>query len=261
MISDSSGFKFRNGGPRNALEEAFETMSAGSRVVDALVDGVAIPEADPEETGVGYGGLPNADGVVQLDASCMDGKTKRAGGVAAIEGVKHPAAVARSVMDLTDHHLLVGAGAQRFAQQLGHPIEDLSTNESRRLWLLWKRRVDPHHYLDPAERADALYRIGIEMMAEGLIDESHYWGTVHCSGINAAGEIAGVTSTSGLSWKIPGRTGDSPILGAGLYVDGDVGACGSTGRGEANLYNLSSFFGRREDEGWDASQGCGVGSA
>lgn len=242
VISDSSGYKFKNGGSLNCIERAFQGMSRGERVIDCLVEGVAIPEADPEELGVGYGGLPNAEGVVQLDASCMDGATRRAGGVAAIEGIRHPAAVAKAVMEVTDHHLLVGEGAQRFARRLGHPLEDLSTPRSRQLWLEWKRRVDPLHYLDPAKRADALYRVGLEMIRDGVVDESHYWGTVHVSAINGAGDIAGVTSTSGLSWKIPGRTGDSPILGAGLYVDGAVGACGSTGRGEANLFNLSSFL-------------------
>jgi N4-(beta-N-acetylglucosaminyl)-L-asparaginase len=126
---------------------------------------------------------------------------------------------------------------------MGFPIEaDLNTEKSRRLWLEWKRRIDPQHYPGPQKRAEAGRRAALEMMKEGLIGESHFWGTVHCAAITPKGEIAGATSTSGLSFKIPGRVGDSPILGAGLYVDGEVGSAGSTGRGEANLYNLTSFL-------------------
>jgi N4-(beta-N-acetylglucosaminyl)-L-asparaginase len=147
------------------------------------------------------------------------------------------------VMHDTDHHLLVGKGAQEFARAMGFKIEDdLNTENSRNKWLEWKRRIDPEHYLDPKKRAQAGYEAGLQMVRDGLIDPEHYWGTINCDGISAKGEICGVTTTSGLAWKIPGRVGDSPILGAGLYVDGDVGAAGSTGRGEANLYNLCSFF-------------------
>ncbi|TDI36648.1 MAG: asparaginase [Acidobacteria bacterium] len=243
VISDVSGIRFKNGGPMSSVEMAFYRMTQGDRVIDAVVAGVQIPENDPEESGIGYGGLPNADGVVQLDSCCMDGPTKRAGGVAAIEGVRTPSVVAKAVMENTDHHLLVGAGAQSFARNMGVKVEDdLNTEKSRKLWLEWKRRIDPKHYLDPKKRADAGYRAGLSMVADGLISEDHFWGTTNCNAINEKGEIAGVTTTSGLSFKIPGRTGDSPILGAGLYVDGDVGAAGSTGRGEANLYNLCSFF-------------------
>jgi N4-(beta-N-acetylglucosaminyl)-L-asparaginase len=143
----------------------------------------------------------------------------------------------------TDHHLLVGPGAQEFARNMGLPIEpDLNTETSRRLWLEWKRRTDPGHYLDPAKREGSALQTTLEMAKEGLIDPEHVWGTINCNGINPKGEIAGVTTTSGLAFKIPGRVGDSPILGAGLYVDGQVGAAGSTGRGEANLYNLSSYL-------------------
>lgn len=243
VISDVSGIRFNNGGTQNCVEKAFELITQGEDVLTALIAGVNIVENDPEEIGVGYGGLPNADGVVQLDSCCMDGPTKRAGGVAAIEGVRTPSLVAQAVMNMTDHHLLVGAGAQSFARNVGIPVEeDLNTERSWELWLEWKRRIDPEHYLDPAQRADEGHRAGWSMVADGLIAEDHYWGTINCDGINSKGEISGVTTTSGLSFKIPGRTGDSPILGAGLYVDGDVGAAGSTGRGEANLYNLCSFF-------------------
>lgn len=243
VISDVSGYSARNGGPKNAVETAYERIVAGDDVLDALIAGVNIPELDPAETGIGFGGLPNAEGVVQLDASCMHGPLKRAGAVAALEGVRTPSVVARAVMQLTDHHLLVGEGAQRFARQLGFPIEaDLNTPESRRLWLEWKQRIDPTRWLDPTKRAQLSYEAGWSMVRDGLLPEHSFYGTINCNAITPDGDIAGVTTTSGLAWKIPGRTGDSPILGAGLYVDNDVGAAGSTGRGEANLYNLSSYL-------------------
>ena len=239
-ISDLSGYNFRNGGPQNALEKAFEMITSGADVLDSVIAGVNIPEQDPEEAGVGYGGLPNERGVVQLDACCMHGPKRRAGGVAALEGVRTPSLVAKAVLDYTDHHLLVGQGAQDFARSVGFTIEDdLNTENSRRLWLEWRRRVDPDHYLDPNRRLELGYQAGLDMVREGLIDANSFWGTVSCNGLSASGDLCGVTTTSGLSWKIPGRTGDSPILGAGLYVDNDVGSAGSTGRGEANLYNLS----------------------
>jgi N4-(beta-N-acetylglucosaminyl)-L-asparaginase len=243
VISSANGNRFKNGGTQTCVEKAFSMITGGSDVLDALIAGVNIVELDPLDDSVGYGGLPNADGVVQLDSCCMHGPKKRAGGVACIEGVRTPSRVAQLVMDTTDHHLLVGKGAQEFARDMGFKIEDdLNTENSRNKWLEWKRRTDPLHYLDPKKRAEALHEVRLQMAREGLIDPDHVWGTINCDGLNAKGEICGVTTTSGLSWKIPGRVGDSPILGAGLYVDGDVGAAGSTGRGEANLYNLCSFF-------------------
>ena len=243
VISSANGHRFKNGGPRTCVEEAFKRITAGDDVLDALIAGVNIVELDPEDSSVGYGGLPNAEGIVQLDSCCMHGPLKRAGGVASIEGVRTPSNVARAVADMTDHHLLVGAGAQRFARNLGFKIEDdLNTDYSRKVWLEWKRRTDPSHYLDPDKRTEFLKRVDRELMAEGLVDPEYYYGTINCNGINSNGEICGVTTTSGLAWKIPGRVGDSPILGAGLYVDGEIGAAGSTGRGEANLFSLASFL-------------------
>lgn len=173
----------------------------------------------------------------------MHGPRKQAGGVAALEGVRNPSLVAKAVMDHTDHHLLVGRGAQHFARNMGFEIEDdLNTEKSRQLWLDWKRRIDPGHYLDPEKRFEAGAQAGRDMVREGLINEDDYYGTINCNGVNWRGEVCGVTTTSGLAWKIPGRVGDSPILGAGLYVDNEVGAAGSTGRGEANLYGLLSFL-------------------
>jgi N4-(beta-N-acetylglucosaminyl)-L-asparaginase len=252
VISDYSGYEFTNGGRENCVARAFRLITEGKDVLDALIAGVNIPESDPLETGIGYGALPNADGVVELDASCMHGPLKRAGAVAGIQGVRTPSLVARAVMDHTDHHLIVGEGAQRFARNMGFTIEpDLNTENSRKLWLEWKRRSDPEHYLDPKgegrkavpkHEKDPGLEAGLSMVRDGLIREGSFWGTINCSGIGPTGDICSVTTTSGLAWKIPGRTGDSPILGAGLYVDNAVGAAGSTGRGEANLYNLSSFL-------------------
>jgi len=243
VISSANGHEYKNGGTETCVERAFAMMTQGKDVLDALIAGVNIVELDPEDTSVGYGGLPNAEGVVQLDASCMHGPRKRAGAVACIEGVRTPSLVAQKVMDYTDHHLIVGKDAQQFARGMGFKIEDdLNTERSRNLWLEWKRRTDPLHYLDPVKREAAMREVDRQMMAEGLIDPNHFYGTINCNGVNAKGEICGVTTTSGLSWKIPGRVGDSPILGAGLYVDGAVGAAGSTGRGEANLYSLASFL-------------------
>ena len=243
VVSSANGNTFKNGGAETCVQKAFSMMTGGADVLDAVVAGVQINELDPLDDSVGYGGLPNAEGVVQLDASCMHGPKKRAGAVAALEGVRTPSLVAKAVLEQTDHHLLVGAGAQMFARQLGFKIEDdLNTEHSRQLWLEWKRRTDPSHYLDPKTRAEVWRREGLKMVAEGLVNAEHYYGTINCNGVNAKGEVCGVTTTSGLSWKIPGRVGDSPILGAGLYVDGAVGAAGSTGRGEANIYSLASFL-------------------
>ncbi len=273
LVSDVSSIRFKNGGPESGIERAFRGITEGEDVLDALVAGVNIPELDPEETGIGYGGLPNADGVVQLDSCCMHGPRKWAGGVAAIEGVRTPSKVAQAVAELTDHHLIVGAGATRFARDIGFEIEDdLNTERSRALWMEWRRRVDPSHWLDPEERlkgvshgrtetdpdrirrarvemrertqafARAALDAGLSMVRDGLIPAHSFWGTTSLEALSPRGEICGITTTSGLAWKIPGRAGDSPILGAGQYVDNDVGACGSTGRGEANLYNLCAFL-------------------
>ncbi len=253
VISDFSGYNYRNGGKENAVERAFRLITEGKDVLDALIAGVNIPELDPEETGIGYGALPNADGIVQLDASCMHGPKKRAGAVAAIEGVRTPSLVAKAVAEFTDNHLIAGKGAQEFARAMGMTVEaDLNTERSRQLWLEWKRRVDPERWLDPnsparkpprdTDAAERYLEAGRSMVRDGLIPEGSFWGTINCDGIGPNGDVCGVTTTSGLAWKIPGRVGDSPILGAGLYVDNDVGAAGSTGRGEANLYNLSSFL-------------------
>jgi N4-(beta-N-acetylglucosaminyl)-L-asparaginase len=285
LVADVSSIRYTNGGPESAIERAYRGITEGEDVLDAIVAGVNIPELDPEERGIGYGGLPNADGVVQLDSCLMHGPRKWAGGVAAIEGVRTPSLVAKAVAELTDHHLIVGDGAQELARSLGFEIEDdLNTAASRELWLEWRRRVDPGHWLDPEERIrglsgtgeetdpdvigrrrrggrdgprwrrdpehearlrrfhEAALAAGLSMVDDGLIDPDSFWGTTSLEAVTPDGDIAGVTTTSGLSWKIPGRAGDSPILGAGQYVANEVGAAGSTGRGEANLFNCASFL-------------------
>lgn len=243
VVASGNGNQFKNGGNETGVQKAFRMITEGTDVLDALIAAVNLCELDPADMSVGYGGLPNADGVVQLDSCCMHGPKKWAGGVAALEGVRTPSLVAKAVAELTDHHLIVGKGAQEFARNLGMTIEaDLNTEASRKAWLEWKRRTDPGHYLDPAKRGGGLDEATLSMVRDGLIDRDHVFGTINCDGINANGDLCGVTTTSGLSFKIPGRVGDSPILGAGLYVDNEVGAAGSTGRGEANLYNLCSYL-------------------
>jgi N4-(beta-N-acetylglucosaminyl)-L-asparaginase len=245
IISSANGHQFTNGGVETCIEHAFRLMTdaaAPRDPLEALVEGVTIVELDAAETSVGRGGLPNADGIVQLDACCMDGPRRRAGAVAALERIATAARVAHRVMLETPHHLLAGAGAQDFALACGFEQEDLLTPKARGLWIEWRRRLDAHAESGSEHSlVHAGYAIGLEMSREGLVDANHLWGTINCNAVGPRGEICGVTSTSGLAWKIPGRVGDSPILGAGLYVRQDVGAAGSTGRGESTLYNLSSF--------------------
>jgi N4-(beta-N-acetylglucosaminyl)-L-asparaginase len=244
IVGSANGHRFKNGGAKTCVETAWEMMVRGDDVLDAVIAGVNIVELDPLEDSVGYGGLPNADGVVQLDSCCMHGPRKKAGGVGASENVKTPSRLAKAVMERTDHHLLVGKDVTTFARNLGFELtDDLNTPNSRAKWLQWKQQTDPLHYIkDPLERERALQQVTLDMVRAGLINENHMYGTINCNGVNANGDICGVTTTSGWAFKIPGRLGDSPILGAGLYVDGDVGAAGSTGRGEANLFGLCSFL-------------------
>src|SRR6266566_6172485 len=198
VVSSANGNKFKNGGDMTAVQKAFTMITQGADVLDAVIAGVNIVELDPLDDSVGYGGLPNAEGVVQLDSSCMHGPKKQAGSVAAIEGVRTPSKVAKAVMEQTDHHLIVGRGAQDFARSMGVKIEDdLNTPHSRDLWLDWKRRIDPSHYLDPKKRAAAGRRATMEMLAEGLLRPESCYGTINCDGINSKGEICGVTTTSG----------------------------------------------------------------
>jgi len=210
-----------------AVARAYEMMTQGADPLDAAIAGVNLVELDPEDKSVGLGGLPNADGVVQLDASCMHGPTRRAGAVAALEGIATPSLVAKAVMDYTDHVLLVGEGARRFALGMGFREQDLLTEASRQDWLRWRSRLNPgDNWLDHDD--------------DVRINWTH--GTINCCAVDAAGALGSVTTTSGRSWKIPGRVGDSPIVGAGQYCDNEVGAAGSTGRGEANIKACGAFL-------------------
>ncbi len=222
------------------VERAMQLLGEGADTLDAVVAGVNLVEADPEDTSVGYGGLPNEEGVVQLDSSVMHGPTRGAGAVAALEHVVYPSKVAQLVMERTDHVLLVAEGALRFALAMGFEKQDLLTPKARELWLKWKTGVsDRDDWIDPEERLPKSMKPEERRQAAAML---RHHGTINCNAVNAGGEISGVTTTSGLAYKIPGRVGDSPIIGAGLYVDNDVGAAGSTGRGEANLKTCASFM-------------------
>ena len=215
-----------------ATDKAMEIIKAGGDPLDAVIAGVNIVEDDPNDMSVGYGGLPNEDGVVELDASVMYGPTHTAGAVAALRNIKNPSKVARLVMERSDHVLLVGEGALKFARAHGFKEEDLLTDRSREAWLRWKETMSDRDNWFPPKK---------ESLPEELRSVMSTHGTINCIAIDAAGRLAGVTTTSGLSWKIAGRVGDSPIIGAGLYVDNEIGAAGSTGRGEANLQTCASF--------------------
>ena len=217
----------------NALEKTMELIKQGSDPLDAAIAGVAIIEADPADHSVGYGGLPNEDGVVELDAAVMHGPTHGAGAVASIRNIIHPAAVARLVMKRSKHCLLTAEGALRFARAHGFPEVELLTDESRKIWLRWKEQHAEDWLSPPPGEVEP-------KVLEALKTRIH--GTVHVSAMDTHGQLGCVTSTSGLAFKIPGRIGDSPIIGAGLYLDNTVGSCGSTGLGEVNLLNCSSYL-------------------
>jgi N4-(beta-N-acetylglucosaminyl)-L-asparaginase len=227
VVSSANGLR--------AIEKTMELLKAGHDPLDAAIEGVAIVEADPKDHSVGYGGLPNEDGIVELDAAVMHGPTHGGGSVASIRNIMHPAAVARMVMQRTRHCLIVGEGALRFARTHGFPEVELLTDEARRIWLHWKETRDAKDdWLPPPDAKVAAFIRDIVA--------NRVTGTIHCSALDTHGDLGCTTTTSGLSWKIPGRVGDSPILGAGLYLDNEVGSAGSTGVGEANLLNLSSYL-------------------
>lgn len=249
-----------------AVNKAVAVMRAGGDTLDAVIAGVNIVELDPKDNSVGYGGLPNERGDVELDASVMHGPTRRAGAVASIRGVREPSKVARVVLERTDHILIVGQGARDFATAHGFEDVNLLTEESRIAWLRWKETLSPvdkwgpspyppapaspagQKKLSQTERGRASYLLA-DSYADGDArrrEELLAWadevaqrpptGTINCLALDAANDISGVTTTSGLAWKIPGRVGDSPLIGCGLYVDNDTGAAGSTGRGEEVIY-------------------------
>jgi N4-(beta-N-acetylglucosaminyl)-L-asparaginase len=256
VISSANGFRSKDASGKTGIQIAYDMISRGADPLDAIVAGVQVVELDPTDNSVGLGGLPNEEGVVQLDASCMHGPTKRAGSVAALEGIATPAAVAKMVMDRTDHVMLVGAGAKKFALQMGFKEQDLLTPESRAAWLQWKSKLNandnwldlpngyanptiPNQRPSPASPPPADDLLHVYRDADGVM---HTYGTINMNAVNGSGDICSATTTSGLSWKLPGRTGDSPIIGAGQYCDNEVGAAGSTGRGEANIKVCGAFL-------------------
>ena len=195
--------------------------------LDAIIAGVNIQELDPNDQSVGLGGLPNEEGVVQLDACCMHGPTKRAGAVAALEDIATASLVAKAVMDYTNHIMLVGAGAKKFALEMGFKEQNLLTEKSRQDWLRWKACLNrDDHWLDHQDPVAIKFATG----------------TINMNAVNAAGDVSSVVTTSGLSWKIPGRVGDSAIIGAGQYCDNTVGAAGATGLGELNIKICGAFY-------------------
>jgi len=217
---------------RTVLKPGWDILVKEGLLLDAVEKSANVTELDPEDTSVGYGGLPNERGVVQLDASIMYGPTHNCGSVAALEGIKTPCSVARLVMERTDHIHIVGKGAQQFALAHGFKVENLLTEKSRKLWLQWKENLsDGDDWFPPKD---------------GNYELERTTGTINVLAVDGAGDMAGITTTSGLAWKIPGRIGDSPIIGAGLYVDNEVGAMGATGRGEELLRSCGSFLGVEE---------------
>ncbi|MFY9805470.1 MAG: N(4)-(beta-N-acetylglucosaminyl)-L-asparaginase [Candidatus Acidiferrales bacterium] len=235
IISAANGFAH--------LDDGMEVLKSGGDTLDAVLAVVTKVEDDPNDDSVGYGGLPNEEGVVELDACVMHGPTHRCGAVGAIQKIKNPSLVAKTVLEKTNHIFIVGSGAQHFAEDEGFVPMNLLTERSRIAWLAWKASVSENWRpgLDSPEWKDKL----AELLdtPEKLAWREHIeevvmhppTGTINCLAVNAKGDISGTTTTSGLSWKIPGRVGDSPLIGAGLFVDNEVGAAGSTGRGEENI--------------------------
>ena len=249
IISAANGIDKDPSG-KQGIKVAWDMMAGGADPLDAIVSGVQIVELNPNDQSVGLGGLPNEEGVVQLDASCMHGPTKRAGAVGCLEDVAEAAAVAKAVLENTDHIFLVGAGARKFALEMGFKPQNLLTEQSRQDWVRWKSRLNsgdawldqptkPPQPIRPSRDDASANHAHIEYDRFGV---PHTYGTINMNAVTARGDIASCTTTSGLSWKIPGRVGDSPIIGAGQYCDNDVGAAGSTGRGEANIKVCGAFL-------------------
>ena len=251
VVCSANGF-YRDNPGGSPIKKAYDMIVAGSDPLDAAIAGVNVVELDPNDMSVGLGGLPNEDGVVQLDASCMHGPTKRAGAVGCLEDIATPSLVAKAVMDRTDHIFLVGAGAKKFALEVGFKEQNLLTEKSREAWLKWKSRLNPNDsWLDIPDDSAPPRRPRVTPAPHGNEDEHvfldergvpHTFGTINMNAVDAKGDIGSVTTTSGISWKIAGRVGDSPIIGAGQYCDNSVGAAGSTGRGESNIKVCGAFL-------------------
>jgi N4-(beta-N-acetylglucosaminyl)-L-asparaginase len=251
VVCSANGF-YRDNPSGSPIKKAYDLIVGGADPLDAAIAGVNMVELDPNDMSVGLGGLPNEDGVVQLDASCMHGPTKRAGAVGCLEDIATPSLVAKAVMDRTDHIFLVGAGAKQFALEMGFKEQNLLTEKSREAWLRWKSRLNPNDsWLDIPDDSAPPRRPRVTPAPHGneddhvFLDEGgvpHTFGTINMNAIDARGDIGSVTTTSGISWKIAGRVGDSPIIGAGQYCDNGVGAAGSTGRGESNIKVCGAFL-------------------
>jgi len=225
----------------NALDKGMQILKSGGDTLDAAVAAVTVVEDDPNDDSVGYGGLPNEEGEVELDASVMHGPTRRAGSVASVRRIKNVSRLAKTVMERTNHVMIVGDGARRFAVAEGFEEMNLLTEHSRKIWLAWKAKTSFNwrpgtDSPEWKEHVSAIFDHDPEQIAYAMsVINRPPTGTINCLAVSAKGEVSGTTTTSGLAWKIPGRVGDSPIIGAGLYVDGDVGGAGSTGKGEENI--------------------------
>ena len=234
----------------SGIKIAYDKIASGTDTLDAIIAGVNTQELDPEDQSVGLGGLPNEEGVVQLDASCMHGPTKRAGAVGCLEGIATPSLVAKAVMEYTEHIFLVGHDAKRFALAMGFKEQNLLTEKSREAWRKWKSTRKPDYWISDKARADWIrWSASKANKPAGALDDEALagdapWthGTINMNAVNAAGDVSSCTTTSGISWKVPGRVGDSPVIGAGQYTDNTVGAAGSTGRGESNIMVCGAFL-------------------
>ena len=223
---------------RVGIPAAIAALRAGRSALDAAVAAVKCVEDDLEDHGVGTGGIPNVLGQVELDASVMDGRTRAAGAVAAIKGYRHPIEIARTVMETTPHVLLVGAGAELFAERHGFERADLLTPEAE---AIWRERVaggaptGSNLYADSYQLYMAAVRDWVQLLHDRIL------GTTNVIVRDAAGDIASAVSTSGWGFKWPGRVGDSPIIGAGNYADNRYGAAGCTGRGEMAIRAATAY--------------------
>ena len=253
IISAANGY--------NYLDRGYAVLTSGGDTLDAVMQVITGPEDDPNDDSVGLGGLPNEDCVVELDACCMHGPTRMAGSVAGVHDIKNVSQLSKTVMEHTGHVMLVGEGASHFGVLMGFPKENLLTERSRKTWQLWRETMSNDDWWGPGlaspnfkfpdtggDNTELLPLIEkMEKVAAKIGIEPEFrmaaiqrvlrppTGTINCSAINAKGEMSGATTTSGLAWKIPGRAGDSPIIGAGCYCDQDVGSAGATGNGEENI--------------------------